>query len=123
MGIAIPIEPSDIFPETDHSAEALEATPTPTVPALLAAPEAAPAGAAAQAATPPAELDAMALSLVEVRDPGSAKGLLTTNVVPTPFVSTNVRTNTSPRDRQPMTAPANLPKPRYLDPFGSLMFS
>ena len=31
--------------------------------------------AAAQAATPPAELDAMALSLVEVRDTGSAKGL------------------------------------------------
>lgn len=55
-----------------------EAVATPATPEAAARPlprPAVPAGRAAQAAAPPNELDALALSLVEVRDTGSAKGL------------------------------------------------
>ena len=54
------------------------AAATPAAPKATACPlprPAVPAGRAAQAAAPPTELDALALSLVEVRDTGSAKGL------------------------------------------------
>lgn len=80
-------------PTQTEELEAPEAAAEPVVPTQLAAPEAVatpaapaaaarplpqptvPASRAAQASAPPTELDALALSLVEVRDTGSAKGL------------------------------------------------
>ena len=79
-------------PTQTEELEAPEAAAEPVVPTQLAAPEAVampaapdatlplpqpalPVCRAAQAAAPPTELDALALSLVEVRDTGSAKGL------------------------------------------------
>ena len=58
--------------------EAPEAVAVPAVPDAATCPlprSASPAGNAAQAAAPVAERDALTLSLVEVRDTGSAKGL------------------------------------------------